>query len=159
MAERIAQIYSFPGAEADDVRQEALVGLVRGIRSFRPGRGMELTPFLAMAIRRQIFNGLRAATRGKHEPLNRSIREGETDDGFVVDVVETLTSGRDAFDDLVDRLEAGELLEFVQSERLSLVERRAVIGRAVGMTYAELGPTKTVDNALQRAREKLKAAA
>jgi hypothetical protein len=59
-----------------------------------------------------------------------------------------------------ERLERREQLQqlAVAASRLTDLERRAVGGIISGVPYAALGETKSIDNALQRARRRLREA-
>ena len=65
--------YFLVGADADDVEQEALIGLYKSVRDFRPDSGASFRAFAELCITRQIITAIKAATRQKHQPLNRSV--------------------------------------------------------------------------------------
>jgi len=148
----ISRSFFFPGADRDDVEQEALIGLWKAVRDFN-GEG-DFKAFAGMCIRRQLVTGLKTALRGKHESLTRSLRDVVLEEESVV-LVENLPDLRaDTVEILEHREELAELLRIV-AEELSPFERRALIGRATGLTYKQIGEKKSVDNALVRARGKL----
>ena len=147
LAYAVAQGFYFPGADSDDVRQEALVGLLRGLRNWDPARNEAagLRPWLAVCIRRHLVSALDKSRRVKRGPLNEALRELEPDDRTLAGLRGS-TAGT-----------ASSSLSALLAP-LTPVERRAVVGVACGMAYAELGQSKSVDNALKRARQKLRAA-
>lgn len=130
----IARDFRFPGADHQDVRQEALIALWGALGSY-DGR-VPLKPHLAVSIRRRLSSKLRDARRQKHQLLNEALRELEVS---VASAPERAASSS-----------LSALLE-----PLTLVQRRAVVGVACGLTYAELGHPKAIDSALYRARRVL----
>jgi RNA polymerase sigma-H factor len=155
LAQAMATRYFLPGGDDDDVRQEALIGLLSAARSFN-GQG-NFEPFAAMCIRRRLMDAITAANREKHRALNEALRDGKEP-----------AISCDPADIVVARDEAFALLRRVKDE-LTPLERRSLIMLANGSTHAEIsaalggsGPNarrqyRTVDNALLRARRKLAA--
>jgi hypothetical protein len=100
---------------------------------------------------------LKAAQRRKHEPLSAGARFEEP----------TTRDGRSLGDVVADRA-PGPYERAVQREQLALItaaagrltelERRAIGGVLSDTAYTELGPKKTIDNAVQRARRRLREA-
>jgi RNA polymerase sporulation-specific sigma factor len=151
----VARDYFLPGASADDVRQEALIGLLSGLRSFDPELGA-LQSFLHLAITRRLQQEVTAANRLKHRPLNEAL-------GGTV----ALEDGEAEMFDMAPSLAASVEEQFEQRERvraivaaartLTPVEREGLALVVNGGEYAHL--PKRVDNAIARARQKLRAAA
>lgn len=156
----LARGISWPGATLDDVRQEALLGVLAAVRTYRPDGGMSLKNLIALAVRRQLWTAIKTARRGKHGPLNDSLRVVVDDDGDLVSVLESIADrNSDMHNELIARLELRDLFQ-KRIPKLSDLEQRALVGFAGGLTYAELGAitgtcAKSIDNALQRARTKL----
>lgn len=157
LAYSVAQDFRFPGADRDDVRQEALIavwGALSSALSSYDGSGT-LRGHLALSVRRRLSSKLRESLRLKHGPLNEALTEPESGwtTGTAAEEVpqdaRTGVAGADHPSGSVSALLAP----------LTLVERRACVGVACGMEYAELGDPKSIDNALTRARRKLRAAA
>ena len=173
LAYAIARDYFLPGADVDDVRQEAMIGVWKALRDHDPERG-SLRAFVALCVRRQLITAVKLATAGKHRPLSRAVYAdapvaGEEDDLTLLDLL--VAPGADPARIVEDREQLRELLDVVAHD-LSPLERRALIGLANGLSYEELredaselrsrsgGPStsvapKSIDNALQRARRKL----
>lgn len=149
----IAREYSWPGATADDVRQEALLGLLFGIRTFRPGGGASLRNHVGLAVRRQLWTAIKTATRDKHRPLNDAVTAGVDESGEDVAVIELFADP--AAD--VHRVAAGreQLARTVLCVRAMPPLEREAVRRAVNrLPYRG---EKNIDNALQRARRKINA--
>lgn len=150
---RQANQFFLPGAEHEDVVQHGRVGILTAARTYRPDRNDNFRAFLAMTVRAEIITALKAATRHKHEPLTSAI-------AFDTPITGELTIG----DTLRDSSPGPCAITIIREEfhqqvreitALPSLERRAVARKLAG-----LGCTvKQMDNALQRARKKLAAAA
>jgi RNA polymerase sporulation-specific sigma factor len=162
LAKRIARSYFAPGLEAADLEQEAMIALDVAAHEYDPFVSDSFEAFAGLVISRRIKSAVSAARRQKHAVLNESARleqpHGEEDGGTLADVVADTTS-RDPAEIVITKEELAHLTEIVNT-RLSELERDVVTRRANGFSYAaisdQLGQdVKTIDNALQRARDKL----
>lgn len=162
----LARGYSWPGASKDDVLQEAMIGALGGIRTYRPDRGRSFNSFVVFATRRHLFTCIRLANGQKYALLNTSLREAENDDGDLGPILELLDDPTaDVHRQLVARLELRETID--RLPLLTDAEQRAVVGFALGASYRELNLRDTddkaavgsVDNAYARGRRKLRDAA
>jgi RNA polymerase sporulation-specific sigma factor len=156
--------YFLVGGDADDVEQEALVGLYKAVRDFRPEVQTSFRAFAELCISRQIITAIKTATRQKHQPLNRRVSlsgppaPDDGDDRTLEDIV-LVELDADPADLLVtgERIQAlhdaiGELLSGLEVEVLQLYVE--------GRSYQEMGEqlgrhAKSIDNALQRIKRKL----
>ena len=140
-----------PGLDLEDAVQEGLIGLFEALRRYDADRGAPFVPFAAACIRHAQQDARRAATRKKHAPLNDSVPlpGDEAAPG-----PEELAIASETFDRVVQRIRT----------LLSPLERAALLasldGRSAADTARAMGCTpKAVENALARARRKLRAAA
>jgi RNA polymerase sporulation-specific sigma factor len=152
------------GGDAEDVQQEALIGLYKAIRDYQVDRQASFRAFAELCITRQIITAIKTATRQKHQPLNRYVsitatRPGEDggertvedllDDKGAADPAEQIVSRervdsmRTAIAEMLSGLEVDVLRLYVEGK--SYVEISELLGRHV----------KSVDNALQRIKRKL----
>lgn len=173
LARRIASEFFLPGAEREDVEQEAALALLAAAKSYRPELGVPFEAFAKLVIRRRLKTAVRLSHGLKHRALNESLRSAAAvgdDAGDVVELVDTLPSpGADPALIVPAREEALALLDAI-AEDLTPLERRVLIGYANGSSYRELStliddvprkgargadPLKTIDNAIARARRKL----
>lgn len=154
--------YFLVGADADDVEQEALIGLYKSVRDFRPDSGASFRAFAELCITRQIITAIKAATRQKHQPLNRAVPIAPTRGGDVDDLTfEIAVASADA--DPSVTVEAAERLaglQAVMADRLSPLEVQVLNLYVDGHTYQTIGDSlgkadKSIDNALQRIKRKL----
>ena len=163
LVEHKARAYYLMGADRDDVVQEGMIGLCKAIRDFREERLSKFRPFAELCITRQIITAIKTATRHKHFPLNASISLNQSlgEDGnenSLMDVIpdqSTMVSE----DSLLNENPSKDLIEQVRSI-LSDLEQAVLAGYLAGKTYIEISDelecqTKTIDNALQRAKRKL----
>lgn len=159
MAYAIARDYYFPGADRDDVRQEALIGVMEAIRSHDPQRG-PLKPFVALVVKKRLQECVTFARRGKHEMLTRAVRYG-TDPHLTegkrepIPLVELVEDPRWQPEEVLRR--KNEMRALLRAwSALTPLERRALLHPATGAPYRG---DKVIDNAIQRGREKLRRAA
>lgn len=157
--------YYLMGADADDIRQEALIGLYKASRDFDPSRGTPLHSFARLCITRQLISAIKAASRRKHEPLNRSvplspatIRSDDVSDPAarlqahqLAPSAEEEAMGHQRAQELATAVR--ELLTEMEADILSLY----VDGRSYEEISSVLGHgTRAVSNALYRVRRKLR---
>lgn len=158
--------YFLVGGDADDIEQEALIGLYKAARDFRPEHQASFRAFAELCITRQIITAIKTATRQKHQPLNRYVSisgvRGSDDPGErSVEELLTLHHGPDP----ADRVLSGERMASLRSsmsELLSGLEVDVLKLYVEGRSYQEIGEqlgrhVKSIDNALQRIKRKLDA--
>ncbi|MEG0380924.1 MAG: sigma-70 family RNA polymerase sigma factor, partial [Kurthia sp.] len=68
-----AKSYFLIGADRDDIIQEGMIGLYKGIRDFNAEKQVSFKVFAELCITRQIITAIKTATRQKHIPLNSSV--------------------------------------------------------------------------------------
>ena len=156
--------YFLVGGDADDIEQEALIGLYKAARDFRPEHQASFRAFAELCITRQIITAIKTATRQKHQPLNQyvsisGVRGG--DDPGERSVEELLHSHHDG--DPADNVISSERMQSMRSSRaemLSGLEVDVLKLYVEGKSYQEIGAqlgrhVKSIDNALQRIKRKL----
>jgi RNA polymerase sporulation-specific sigma factor len=147
------------GAEPDDVIQEGMIGLFKAVRDFDPSRCAKFRVFATICIARQVMTAVKVARRLKHGPLNEA---GSLDDPDDIYTKLACTYGPTSDPAMVvtARCDIDDLKDMLVTE-LSDMEAAALDLYMGGGTYRdiadELGArTKTVDNAIQRVRSKLR---
>ena len=135
------------GLEDEDLAQEALMGLLAAVRTYRPDGGATFTTYATACIRHRLLSVARrhGPRVGREQPLEESDDLPDT----VVDPTLQVQE-REALDSLLARLQS----------RLTTLEYRVLLLRLSDFSYAEiaarLGITvKAVDNAVQRIRRKM----
>jgi RNA polymerase sporulation-specific sigma factor len=156
--------YFLVGGDADDIEQEALIGLYKAARDFRPEHQASFRAFAELCITRQIITAIKTATRQKHQPLNQylSINASRATDDPTERPVEELLPNH-AGPDPVDRVVADERVSTLRrslAEMLSGLEVEVLRLYVEGKSYQEIGEqlgrhVKSIDNALQRIKRKL----
>ena len=159
-----ARSYFLAGADPDDIEQEGLIGLYKAARDFRADRQSSFRAFAELCVTRQVISAVKAATRRKHQPLNKYVSisgvRGSDDDGECN--LEALLCDHwsaDPADEVVCR-ERLDHLRGVVSATLSGLEVEVLRMYVEGRTYQEISDqlgrhTKSIDNALQRIKRKL----
>jgi RNA polymerase sporulation-specific sigma factor len=156
--------YFLIGGDSDDIEQEALIGLYKAARDFRPEHQASFRAFAELCITRQIITAIKTATRQKHQPLNQYVSisgvRGSDDPGerSVEDLL-IRHHGPDPADRVVSDERLGALRASMQ-ELLSALEVDVLRLYVEGKSYQEIGEqlgrhVKSIDNALQRIKRKL----
>jgi RNA polymerase sporulation-specific sigma factor len=160
----IATRFYMPGGERDDVRQEALIGILRAIRTYRPAHSVPFAGFVKMCVYRWLVTAcVQAPGREKHGPLNESLRAVPNEWGGLDEAVTILEDVRAGVPELLEQRAALHAL-VVGLARLSPLEARCVVSIALGFSYAEIEAAtgksfKGIDTAIQRGRRRLREAA
>jgi RNA polymerase sigma factor (sigma-70 family) len=135
LAHAIAHDYYLPGQDRDDVRQKALIALWEAARRYDPAKG-SFPAFARVVIRNHLIDAIDKANRANHRLLDDAARDIDTP------VIET---------------ERGQLALILDAlPRLSELERASL---ARSLNGEPTTGDKRFDNALQRARKKLREAA
>ena len=141
-----ARAYFLIGADREDIIQEGMIGLYKGVRDFRSDKLSSFRAFAEMCITRQIITAVKTATRQKHIPLNSYVSLNKP----IYDDPEEMMIHREEFLDIEDKME----------KLLSDLEWKVLIAYLDGKSYQEIAVelhrhVKSIDNALQRVKRKL----
>ncbi|MDE6432792.1 MAG: sigma-70 family RNA polymerase sigma factor [Lachnospiraceae bacterium] len=150
------------GADTEDLSQEGMIGLFKAIQNYEPGRDATFYTYAKICIDRQIYSAIKASNRKKHSPLNSyislyaNIGEGEAE------LIDNLEAGNDSNPEhiVLDRENTSLFQQKLEAD-LSKLERDVLHQYMNGKSYADIGASlgksaKSVDNAVQRIREKVK---
>lgn len=156
--------YFLVGADADDVEQEGMIGLYKAARDYRADRQSSFRAFAELCVTRQVISAIKAATRQKHQPLNRYVSISGvrgSDDPAEGAVEEMLDDHRacDPADEIVSQEQIAAIRRSM-AENLSSLEVEVLRLYVAGKSYNEIGThlgrhVKSIDNALQRIKRKL----
>ncbi len=156
--------YFLAGADDDDIIQEGFIGLYKAVMDFDGNRLPFFKVFAGVCVTRRIITAVKAAARKKHQPLNSyvSLDKNTYDDESDIPLQNVLV-----FDELqnpeailIDR-ENVDGMEYKISKALSAFEMEVLLYYTEGISYQEIADrlgkdAKSVDNAVQRIKKKLK---
>jgi len=149
-----ARPYFLAGGDNEDLLQEGMFGLLKAIREYDQTREASFQTFAGTCIRHRLYSVLKAASSGKHVPLNQSVPLNpsffDANPAFAQVDPEVL---------LIDREKAASLLQSTRKQ-LSEFEVKILGYYLGGLTCREIAETvgkspKSVDNAVQRIRRKV----
>jgi len=150
-----ARAASFSGKnlEADDLAQEGMLGFLSAVYSFREGSEASFRTYASTCINNRIISAVRSQLSKKNMPLNYSVPLNEDDST-------PEKNDADPQNILMAQEETARLLGILNGQ-LSGFEKKVIRHYLSGLSYEQtaekLGTTtKAVDNALQRAKKKLK---
>lgn len=143
------------GGDSDDLIQEGMLGLFKAIRDYRPEKEVSFEAFAKLCISRQLYSAVQAAGRQKHVPLNTYVELSDQ-----LDAQDDGPQGKSPEELLIDRENMEKLKEEIW-QLLSPMEKKILRSYLDGESYTETASRlnkspKSVDNALQRIRRKLK---
>jgi RNA polymerase sporulation-specific sigma factor len=155
-----AGAYFLVGADREDLVQEGMLGLFKAIRDFNSEKS-NFYAFAELCITRQIISAIKAATRQKHVPLNSAVSLQSTHSQTTLSLEQMLAprESNDPQEILLQRQQMDTMQEAMQ-QMLSPLEKEVLMLYLRGLTYVEIAQSlkrseKSVDNALQRVKNKL----
>ncbi len=158
-----ARSYFLIGAEREDIIQEGMIGLYKGIRDYRDDKQASFRAFAELCVTRQIITAIKTATRQKHIPLNSYVSLNkpiyeEDSDRTLLDVISGVKTANP--EDMVISQEEFNDIEEKMNEILSDLEWQVLLSYLDGKSYQEIAidlnrHIKSIDNALQRVKRKL----
>lgn len=149
------------GGENDDLIQEGMIGLFKALRDYREDKECSFYHFAELCISRQLHSVIEASNRKKNQPLNTYISmSAETgEEGLVVDYLFT-DEAKNPEQLVIEREYRNSFLRLLD-ESLSALERQVLGLYLEGDNYIQIAaklekPSKSIDNALQRIRQKIR---
>ncbi len=155
------------GADTEDLIQEGMIGLFKAIRDYDLNHEVLFSTFAKVCVSRQIYTAVEASGRKKHMPLNTYVSfYSETEpekDGTKLELSGVLESEEKSPEENVIDKENVEFIEQIIQLQLSKKERQTLELHMTGMTTSEIAKIlgeeeKSADNALQRAKNKIRKA-
>jgi RNA polymerase sporulation-specific sigma factor len=149
-----ARPFFLAGAESEDLSQEGMFGLIKAIREYNAEKQASFHTFAEICIRSRLYSVLKAASGGKHQPLNQSVPLELS----LFDVSFSFAQV-DPEDLVIDREKTAVLLGNTRKQ-LSKFEALVLERYLDGLTCREISELigkspKSVDNAVQRIRHKV----
>ena len=165
-----ARAYFMAGADAEDVVQEGMIGLIKAVRSYDAEKNASFGTYAERCVTNQIISAIRSADRIKHKPLNNSVSlsrpvaqdasQGGPDSAEIT-LGDTLsTNPADGPDELLIIKDVAYYIlnngDNIFSDLEMQVLNEYTKGFYSGQIAERLGrSSKSVDNALQRTRRKV----
>lgn len=155
------------GGDNDDLIQEGMIGLYKATRDYSLEKGVSFFHFAELCITRQLYNAVKASRRLKNTPLNSYISlytplQNNYSENETTTLADTLPPNEilDPEAIMIDK-EAVSQLKQVLQEQLSPFENNVMTLFLDGVDYQNIAillnrTPKSIDNALQRIRTKLK---
>ena len=163
---RAAKAIYLIGGENDDLIQEGMIGLFKAVRDFDTNQETSFYSFAELCISRQMYTAIKLSQRQKHMPLNSyvslyDIKKSDYDDkqSPLIEQLEIETNSNP--EELFLDKERMQMLVEELNERLSDMERRVLHLHLQGEDYRSIAELldkspKSIDNALQRIRQKMR---
>lgn len=166
---RYSERYFIRGCDEQDVIQEGMIGLFKAAQDYDASRGVPFRAFAEVCILRQIYKAIDAAERQKNQPLNSYIPIAQSEE----DVADALSKESYILADciLADENRNPEVL-LLDSEKslkvidlavkaLSKMELEVFFYMMQGLDYRAIAARmdkseKSIDNAMQRIRKKMR---
>ena len=157
LVKKKARLYYLEGGDHEDLLQEGMLGLFKAIREYSPEKEASFMTFASLCINRHMLSAIEAAGRKKNMALNGAVS---------LDLMRESRSGAalgispDPETIFMEQEAADELLEEIKKS-LSPMENRVLELYLDGLDYREIAKRmekseKSIDNALQRIRGKVK---
>ena len=150
----ISSSVSISESEKDDIYQEGLIGLYKAALTYIPNKGAAFSTYAAICIKHSIYSSLRVYFSKKNEP----VRFGSSlDEAFAEQCPDSCTEPEKVF---IEKENIRLIKESIDST-LSTYEIRVLKLFLKGLSYEDIAKLllttpKSVDNAIQRIRGKLK---
>lgn len=99
----IARKYTVPGMDADDLISIGTIGLIKGVNTFKPSSGTQLSTYCARCIENEILMALRAAQKRKGD-VSLQDPIGTDSEGNAITLTDVLGTDANIVPDEVDRI-------------------------------------------------------
>lgn len=156
MVRKEARAMYLIGGETDDLIQEGMIGLFKAVRDYVPEKEASFKTFAKICVDRQIYNAIQGSNRQKHQPLNSYVSLSREDEE--IHLGDLLEQSPESI--VIDRENVQDTERQIH-QCLSKFENRVLDYYLKGYGYVQIGEilgksSKSIDNALQRIRGKVK---
>ena len=149
------------GADTEDLIQEGRLGILSALSDYDSAKNDKFYPFAKLCVDRRIMRFIEASNAKKHTMLNESVsitpddeyekKKLESDLAVFTDNPEILLIEEERVNQLIDKAE----------NVLTSFEKKVFMHMLKGDTYKQIAKlmnrdSKSIDNAIQRIRKKLK---
>ncbi len=160
MVRKKAKAMFLLGGENDDLIQEGMIGLFKAIRDFDLEKDASFSTFADLCVSRQMYTAIKNSQRQKHMPLNSyvSIYDEESEQPLIEQIQPLKENNPEEL--FLDKEYLAQVEQELK-ENLSDFERQVLDLHLQGEDYNRIAQllkksSKSVDNALQRIKGKLK---
>ena len=158
MVRKKARAMFLIGGDTDDLIQEGMIGLFKAVRDYQPEKEASFQTFARICVDRQIYNAIQNSNRQKHQPLNSYISLSQEDGENEEHLPDMWVENPESI--IIDQENVRDLEQEITCT-LSPMENQVLDYYLDGNGYTEIakimGKTpKSIDNALQRIRGKIK---
>jgi RNA polymerase sporulation-specific sigma factor len=149
------------GADQEDLIQEGMIGIIKAVNDYQPDKGASFKTFAFMCVRRQLLSAITTSNNKNNSPLNGyiSIYGDDEENSSPLNELESdvYTNPEDI---MMAKFRESTLISNID-RKLSVFEKKVLNQYLQGDSYQEIGeklgkPAKSIDNAIQRIRTKLK---
>lgn len=148
--------YYLADGEREDLIQEGIIGLLKGIKSYDSEREASFKTFVIMCMRRQIISAIKSSNSKKNKfinNLNNDLETGYIDNNYV-------EKSPNAEETYVYKELMEEFKEYTK-EHFSDLEKQVLEKLIQGYNYSEIAKIldkspKVIDNTYQRIKNKVK---
>ena len=163
ISKKIISSFYLVGADADDLFQEAMIGLHKAIRVYKPNKDCSFKGYAITCMKRHIITVIRRNARKKHSPLNNYISFeytlGEDSETYIPEKI-----SNDIINDpenIIVLKEREDIVTYMLENNLSKFEKKVLSCYLSGLSYNQSSvvlntDSKAIDNALQRIKKKIK---
>ena len=158
MVRKKARAMFLIGGDNDDLIQEGMIGLFKAVRDYQPEKEASFQTFARICVDRQIYNAIQNSNRQKHQQLNSYISLSQEDGENEEHLPDMWVENPESI--IIDQENVRDLEQEITCT-LSPMENQVLDYYLDGNGYTEIakimGKTpKSIDNALQRIRGKIK---
>ena len=144
------------GGETDDLIQEGMIGLFKAIRDFDESKEASFMTFARLCIERQLYRAIEASNRLKNQPLNYYVSLSDTESES--DLIQNWEESPESI--VLDREHVKDIMRKIRLT-CSPFENHVLDLYIKGYDYRKIAEMmdkspKSIDNALQRIRAKIK---
>lgn len=156
------------GADKEDLIQEGMIGLFKAICEYKPEKNESFSAFARLCVSRQMYTAIKYSNTKKNQPLNNYVSidlvDGAEENGHSGSAGKKYERvdywQKNPETSVIDRERSVQLEEELVSH-LSSMEQQVLAYYTAGFPYQRIAQLmgkepKSIDNALQRIRKKLK---
>lgn len=163
ISKKIISSFYLVGADTDDLLQEAMIGLYKAIKEYKPDKDCSFKCYAITCIKRHIITVIRRSARKKHSPLNNYISFDNTisEDSEIYMPEKISNDILNNPEYLIVLKERENLVTYMLENNLSKFEKKVLSCYLSGLSYSQSSAVlntdcKAIDNALQRIKKKIK---